>query len=210
MGDLIVVTIPCTARPAEPPTRKQTRVIELIHSRSSTLSLWRRLIEIKFPNPTSSWRAGARSGPIGCSVWMGIMKLEADFWKLAHITPSGGAWVSFWNDCWLPGTVLRDPYPRVAAASTNQDAWVSNVISFNNESVGWDLSLSICLRGGAERERTDLINKLSLLPYGSISIGPAKLIWRPSVRGGFTVKSKYTALNKAKYASVDDFSGAVV
>ncbi|CAL1352894.1 unnamed protein product [Linum trigynum] len=173
-------------------------------------SWWRQLIKLKFPNPSSTWRAGSSGGPLGCSMWKQIMKEEALFWNFAYVTPGGGAWVSFWKDCWLPGLILKDAYPRVVAASSVPEAWVSELISFENESVGWDLHLSLSLRGGAERERLDLIQKLLLLPPDLISAGPAKLIWKPSMSGDFSVKSMYTVFSHDRLPGIVDFPHKVV
>ncbi|CAL1386558.1 unnamed protein product [Linum trigynum] len=138
------------------------------------------------------------------------MKEEDSFWKSAHISPGGGAWVSFWNDCWWPGMILKDAYPRVAAASMFQEAWVSNIVSFESEGVGWDLQLSISLRGGAERERLSLLHYLSLLPLDLITTGPAKLIWNSCSNGGFSVKSMYDTLNNARFHGIIDFPCKVI
>ncbi|CAL1377121.1 unnamed protein product [Linum trigynum] len=173
-------------------------------------SWWRQLIEFKFPNPLSIWRSGSGSGPLGCSMWKRIMKEEDSFWKSAHISPGGGAWVSFWNDCWWPGMILKDAYPRVAAASMFQEAWVSNIVSFESEGVGWDLQLSISLMGGAERERLTLMHYLSLLPLDLITTGPAKLIWNSCSNGGFSVKSMYDTLNNARFHGIIDFPCKVI
>ncbi|CAL1374377.1 unnamed protein product [Linum trigynum] len=173
-------------------------------------SWWRNLIDVKYLRTSSEWRAGNGVGPIGCSIWRCIMKEENMFWKFASVSPGGGAWVSFWNDCWIPGKMLKDSYPRVAAASSNRDAWVSDLISFDNERVVWDFPLMYSLRGGADRERNDLLNLLSLLPHDLINAGPAKLIWNPSPKDGFSVNSMYRALIHDRMVGLDNFPFKVV
>ncbi|CAI0629580.1 unnamed protein product, partial [Linum tenue] len=177
---------------------------------SEPSSWWRNLIDVKYPRTSSEWRAGNGVGPIGCSIWRCIMKEENMFWKFASVSPGGGAWVSFWNDCWIPGKMLKDSYPRVAAASSNRDAWVSDLISFDNERVVWDFPLMYSLRGGADRERNDLLNLLSLLPHDLINAGPAKLIWNPSPKDGFSVNSMYRALIHDRLVGLDKFPFKVV
>ncbi|CAI0556305.1 unnamed protein product, partial [Linum tenue] len=110
---------------------------------------WRKMISIKFPNPSSLWKAGQIDGRIGCSLWKSIAKEESCFWKFAVVDPGGGAWVSFWQDRWNHGMTLGESFPRVAAASALPQGWVSEFVSFSSErGVSWNLPLILSLRGG--------------------------------------------------------------
>ncbi|CAI0417866.1 unnamed protein product [Linum tenue] len=89
-------------------------------------SWWRELISIKYP-ADSEWQSKRCRSGFGESVWANITKEYDEFWKVCHIDPGSGEWVSFWKDCWIPNHVLADSFPRVAAVATDPDARVSDL-----------------------------------------------------------------------------------
>ncbi|CAI0389282.1 unnamed protein product [Linum tenue] len=69
-------------------------------------SWWRELVNYKYLNQVSCWQTRRTRGGFSMSVWANINKEYDQFWKFVVIDPGHGTQVSFWHDCWIPGTVL--------------------------------------------------------------------------------------------------------
>ncbi|CAI0428536.1 unnamed protein product, partial [Linum tenue] len=168
-------------------------------------SWWRVLIDIKYPNPLSQWQTKECKRGFSGSPWVSISKEYSLFWKHAFIDPGGGVEVSFWHDCWISRQTLAASFPRVAAAALYPGAQISDSVSFDGESVSWDLSLNVSLRGGAERERENLVSFLHSVESQYTFSGPCRLVWSLGNSASFTVCSLYRNLSKMKFQGVLNF-----
>ncbi|CAI0385094.1 unnamed protein product [Linum tenue] len=91
---------------------------------------WRELILVKFPSSSSEWESKRCRSGFGMSAWANITKGYDTFWRVARVDPGGGAWVSFWDDCWVSNRPLAITFPRVAAAASERSAWISDIAEF--------------------------------------------------------------------------------
>ncbi|CAI0409584.1 unnamed protein product [Linum tenue] len=173
-------------------------------------SWWKSLISIKYPNSLSSWQPGRIHGGYSKSVWSNICRDFDKFWKLACLDPGSGSDVSFWHDYWCPGSTLASRYPRVAAAALHPAARISDLHHCSGENVGWVIPLNCSLRGGAERERLELLNFLNSSAAGRISNGPGRLVWLPNPDSGFSVSSMYRTLVDDLFPGVANYPVASI
>ncbi|CAL1399881.1 unnamed protein product [Linum trigynum] len=168
-------------------------------------SWWRILIEIKYPNPRSIWQTDRARMGFSHSVWANISKAYDFFWKFASMDPGNGTSISFWYDVWVPGMVLASAFPRVAAAAVDPNASLSDVASFDDGTVRWSITLKYSLRGGAERERVQLLNFLQNCEGFKLNSSPCRIIWNPDYNCKFSVRSCYKQVSKDFLVSVQDF-----
>ncbi|CAI0460668.1 unnamed protein product [Linum tenue] len=166
---------------------------------------WKSLISIKYPNSLSSWLPGHIHGGYSKSVWSNICRDFDKFWKFACLDPGGGSDVSFWHDYWCPGNTLASRFPRVAAAASHPAARISELYRCSGEIVEWSIPLNFSLRGGAERERNDLLNFLNSSAASRVTNGPGRLVWLPNPDSGFSVSSMYRALADDLFPGVANY-----
>ncbi|CAN1747195.1 hypothetical protein LINPERHAP1_LOCUS3012 [Linum perenne] len=121
----------------------------------------------------------------------------------------GGGWVSFWADFWVRGVCFREVYPRVAAAALYSGALVCDYFSQVDDS-SWEIPISGSHRGGAERERQELLAFLGSLPSEVLSEGPAAVIWSLEASGSFSVNSLAKELISNKFVGRRLFPAEVV
>ncbi|CAL1392719.1 unnamed protein product [Linum trigynum] len=96
---------------------------------SENNSWWKELINTKYSDSQSIWQSDRCKSGFSGLVWANITREYETFWKHVHIDPEGGAWVSFWKDCWIPNVTLAKAFPRVAAAASSPDAWVADIVT---------------------------------------------------------------------------------
>ncbi|CAI0452355.1 unnamed protein product [Linum tenue] len=168
-------------------------------------SWWRKLIDIKYHNPSSVWQTEKVRRGFSQSVWANITKEHELFWKFASIDPGNGTMISFWHDVWNQGMVLSSAFPRVAAAVVDSEARLSDVASLNGELVSWSFNLKYNLRGGAERERVELLNFLNNIPMNNNALSPCRIVWNPDPNSKFSVSSLYRMLVQETLPGVIDF-----
>ncbi|CAL1404024.1 unnamed protein product [Linum trigynum] len=171
---------------------------------------WRELISFKFPNASSDWMSGARSGPCGSSIWAHILKTKKLFWKFAYVEAGAGSGVSLWQDVWIKGRLLREEFPRVFAAAELPNCRVSEAASTSEGRVVWDIPFKFSLRGSAEQERVSLLNLLNGLHADSFFSGPSRLVWGPSPTSGYSAHSFYCAVLKEQFPGSASFPFHVI
>ncbi|CAL1371006.1 unnamed protein product [Linum trigynum] len=132
------------------------------------------------------------------------------FWRFAQVEQGRGIWTSFWSDVWIEGRCLADEFPRVAAAAELPNSRVADILNFVGDRIFWDLPLKVNLRGGAERERVNLMNLLDSLPSSSFPAGPERLRWNPSPASGFSVKSMFQQLAIERFPREANFPHKVI
>ncbi|CAN1767647.1 Putative ribonuclease H protein At1g65750 [Linum perenne] len=150
-----------------------------------------------------SWRFGVER-----SVWKWIVQESNCFWDFGHIDPGGG-WVSFWFDFWVRGVELCEAFPRIAAIARSLDSFVCECVVLDDR-LHWDIPLRGTLRGGAERERIALLERLESLPPSLISEGPATLVWPLEKNGVFPVRSLARELIGRKFRGMEAFPAEMV
>ncbi|CAN1816063.1 Putative ribonuclease H protein At1g65750 [Linum perenne] len=169
---------------------------------------WRQLIVDKCGSGVSEWRPFWKRSTSGWSVWRWIVTESLCLWEFGYVDPGGG-WVSFWFDFWVSGVCLSEKYPRVVVAAQSQGAWVSDYLCPLDRSQ-WRIPMTTTLRGGAERERRDLMQFLDAIPESVLSEGPATLNWPLEKSGCFTVRSLARRIIKRSFEGCVEFPTEVV
>ncbi|CAN1229314.1 hypothetical protein LINPERPRIM_LOCUS3124 [Linum perenne] len=169
---------------------------------------WRQLIVDKCGSGVSEWRPFWKRSTSGWSVWRWIVTESLCFWEFGYVDPGGG-WVSFWFDFWVSGVCLSEKYPRAVAAAQSQGAWVSDYLCPLDRSQ-WRISMTTTLRGGAKRERRDLMQFLDAISEPMLSEGPATLTWPLEKSGCFTVRSLARTIIKRRFEGCVEFQMEVV
>ncbi|CAL1376876.1 unnamed protein product [Linum trigynum] len=173
-------------------------------------SWWRELIASKYQHKHSIWITQTLKYGFGSSPWAGISKHYSTLWKLAYFDPGNGCHLSFWYDCWSPGVVLADSFPRIAAAVTAPEARIADVYISSGESFSWVLDFNYRLRGGAESEKNELLDFLNSLNFAENLHNPCRPVWAPNVGSSFSVASVYRCLADDAFPGVPDFPDAVI
>ncbi|CAL1402815.1 unnamed protein product [Linum trigynum] len=168
-------------------------------------SWWRGLINYKYPNEVSCWQTKRVRSGFSKSVWANISKEYDQFWNFAAIDPGNGTQVSFWHDCWIPGIVLAASFPRVAAAVLDPEALLSDTANIHGELVSWNLDFKYDLRGGAARERDNLMNLLNSVNLAFSSHSPCRITWKQEASSNFSVRSFYRELAGIRSRDIEDF-----
>ncbi|CAL1379586.1 unnamed protein product [Linum trigynum] len=168
-------------------------------------SWWRQLIEIKYKASNSQWQSKQCRKGFRSSVWANISREYGEFCKVAGIDPGGGASVTFWNDCWVPQTILAHSFPRVAVAAARPEAWISDVINRLVEGLDWKIDFSINLMGGAEREKERFFSFLNSIDNFMVVCGLSRLVWSPDPDSSFSVRAMYRFLTDGRFSGVSSF-----
>lgn len=77
-------------------------------------------------------------GPIGCSMWRGIMQVLYLFHEGLSLKVGDGSWVKFWRDAWCGGRALRLDFPDLFDLAIDPLSLVAANYSVNGGDIVWN------------------------------------------------------------------------
>ena len=104
-----------------------------------------------------------------------------------------GSRVKFWDDVWCRDRHLKEEFPDLYNISRTREASVSEVMSYANERVTWDIQFR-CLVNYQESLSLDLFFVLIYSTKVWV-VGADKLYWKPACSRGFKVSGYYHSLS---------------
>ncbi|CAN0859972.1 Putative ribonuclease H protein At1g65750 [Linum grandiflorum] len=170
---------------------------------------WRSLMVKKCGVGVSEWQPYWNFQSAGLSIWRWIVKESSIFWKYGLLDPGGGNNVSFWHDVWFESRSLASRFPRIKAASQFMNC-LNDAFSWRGNEIVWCIRLRGQLRGGALDEWESFVNYLNNIPIGTISVGPAFVIWPFASNGLFTVKSFGHELRRTTFVGIRNFPASFI
>lgn len=124
--------------------------------------------------------------------WKSIISVKDAFFPWIRFRVHDGRRVLFWHDEWCGQSTFITLFPNIYLLDRRQQAVVADNFLITGGQVVWDFNFC---RDMTNREVVDFTCMLALLDNVYVSGGGCDVrIWKPAVKGNFSVKSFYNAL----------------
>ena len=123
--------------------------------------------------------------------WKSILSVKDDFFPWIRYRVRDGHRVRFWHDEWCGQSAFLTLFPNLYLLDRRQQAVVADNFLITSGQVVWDFNFH---RDMTDREVVDFTRMLALLDNVYVNGGCDVRVWKPAVKGNFSVKSFYDAL----------------
>eukprot|EP00268_Persea_americana_P010076 TRINITY_DN14058_c1_g1_i2.p1 TRINITY_DN14058_c1_g1~~TRINITY_DN14058_c1_g1_i2.p1 ORF type:complete len:132 (-),score=16.27 TRINITY_DN14058_c1_g1_i2:80-475(-) len=121
-----------------------------------------------------------------------LLRIQDDFAYWICYKVHNGHRVKFWHDEWCGQFVFKTQFPNLFLVDRRQEAFVAKNFSGSGGGVIWKFSFR---RNLTDIEISDFTIFLGILDKVYVSVGrDDERIWKPAVKGQFSVKSFYNVL----------------
>ncbi|KAG2674144.1 hypothetical protein I3760_13G121400 [Carya illinoinensis] len=155
-------------------------------------ALWKWGIDLKYGREMGSWCSKEGRGSYGVRLWKFIQKGWDSFASNTRLSLGDGRRIRFWKDCWVGDTVLLEAYPAIYNIARDLDAMVADLRVTIQDSQEWNISLNREVHDWEVNMLVDFFNLLYNIPVAATT--EDVMIWRPSKKGKFTVRSFYNSI----------------
>jgi hypothetical protein len=157
------------------------------------------VIEVKYGSLRGGWCSLIAVRSYGMSVWKHIRRGWDHFYEFVCLEVGDGYNVRFWHDLWCGDRPLKLCYPVLFSIARFKDAWVTDNLYVVNGVAHWNV---VFTRLAQDWEDEMVLSLYECLYSHRIWHGAVdKLVWSPSKRGYFEVKSFYKALASQEVVS---------
>jgi hypothetical protein len=155
-------------------------------------ALWRLVIDAKFESLKGGWCSKEVSGSFGVGVWKHIRREWEKFRNFVRFEVGNGANISFWHDRWCGDRSLKQCFPPLFSIVRNKDAMVADNLVVHNGVIQWNV---LFMRQTQDWEMDLVLSFFDRLYSISARHGEGdRLVWNPSKKGLFEVRSFYKEL----------------
>ncbi|KAG2700502.1 hypothetical protein I3760_06G000400 [Carya illinoinensis] len=118
-------------------------------------ALWRGVIARKYGTDRGGCCTKVSRGTYGVSLWRFLRKGWDDFVKQVYFVVGDGLRIHFWFDVWCGETALFRVFPNVFRLAANQQDFISELMSFLNDEVYWNVNFIRSVQDWEIEEVTD-------------------------------------------------------
>jgi hypothetical protein len=128
----------------------------------------------------------------GVGVWKHIRRGLEKFCNFVHFEVGDGSHISFWHDWWCGDRSLKQYSPVMFSIVRNKDAIVVDNLAVHNGVIQWNVLFTKQIQDWEIEMVPSFFEQLSsiLVRHGEGD----RLVWNPSKRGFFEVRSYYEVL----------------
>jgi hypothetical protein len=132
------------------------------------------------------------SGSFGVGVWKHIRRGWENFRNFVRFEVGNGSNISFWHDWWCGDRSLKQCFPALFSIVRNKDAMVGDNLAVHNGVIQWNVLFT---RQIQDWEMDMVLSFFDRLYSISARHGEGdRLVWNPSKKGLFEVRSFYEEL----------------
>jgi hypothetical protein len=155
--------------------------------------LWKQVIASKYGIQRGGWCSEEARGSYGVSLWRYIRKNWGAFLNYISFKVGDGLRINFWHDNWGGDSALKCSFPEFFALARNKEALVSEYMDHSSPHTLWNFNF---MQDVHDWEIESLDSFLTLLySMNPRSRATDSMVWTPSSRHSFAVKSYYTILS---------------
>jgi hypothetical protein len=158
-------------------------------------ALWRLVIDAKFESLKGGWCSKEVSGSFGVGVWKHIRRGWEKFCNFVRFEVGDESYISFWHDWWCKDRSLNQCFPVLFSIVRNKDATVVDNLVVYNGVIQWNVLFTRQIQDWEMEMILSFFERLysTLVRHGEGD----RLVWNPSKRDLFEVRSYYEVLVKA-------------
>jgi len=155
-------------------------------------ALWRLVIDAKFESLKGWWCSKEVSGSFGVGVWKHIRRGWGKFRNFVCFEVGNGSHISFWHDWWCGDGSLKQCFTALFSIVRNKDAMVVDNLAVHNGVIQWNVLFTRQIQDWEMDMALSFFDRLYsiLARHGKGD----RLVWNPSKKGLFEVRSFYEEL----------------
>jgi hypothetical protein len=152
-------------------------------------ALWREVIVSKYGSRKGGWSSIEGRGGHGVGLWKHIQSGWPGFAKYVSFVIGDGTLVRFWMDRWCEEGVLHRLFPAIYNIAQDQQAAVSEYLSWHQEDMVWSVKLGRSLQ---DWEMEEFMALMEFLYNQNVKRAEKDSIrWNHTKSGKFEVRSFY-------------------
>jgi hypothetical protein len=155
-------------------------------------AFWRLVVDTKFESIKGGWCSKEVSGSFGVGVWKHIRRGWEKFCNFVGFDVGDRSHISFWHDWWCGNRSLKQCFPILFSIVRNKDATVVDNLVVHNRVIQWNVLFTRQIQDWEMEMVLSFFERLysTLVRHREGDM----LIWNPSKRGLFEVRSYYEVL----------------